>query len=153
MKRLIIPLLLFMLCFSSYAQNSRKEMQDKIKAQKVAFITEKLSLTPQEAQNFWPVYNTFEEATNKIRRSELYKIRSAMKNENLSEKEAHDIIDQFMAIENKMHNVKQQLIKDLKKVIPPQKILKLKAAEDDFNRNLMKTLRDRRQQRMKNKRP
>jgi len=152
MKRLIIPLLLFLLCFSSFAQNGRKEMQEKIKAQKVAFITEKLSLTPQEAQNFWPVYNAFEEATNKIRRSELYKIRSEMKKDNLSEREARDIIDQFLIVEDKMHKAKQQLIVDLKKVLPPQKILMLKVAEDDFNRNLMKTLRDRRQ-RMKKDRP
>lgn len=142
-----------MVCISSYAQSGRKEMQEKIKAQKVAFITEKLDLSSKEAQNFWPVYNAFEEKTNNTRRSDLYKIRTAMKKEDLSEKEANNIIDQLMAVEDKMHNAKQQLIRDLKKVLPPQKIIKLKGAEDAFNRELMKSYRDRRQQRMKKNRP
>ena len=36
------------------------EMFEKIKAEKISFFTEKLSLTPSEAQAFWPVYNEFE---------------------------------------------------------------------------------------------
>ncbi|MCK0178223.1 sensor of ECF-type sigma factor [Flavobacteriaceae bacterium S0862] len=153
MKKIITPLLLLIICFSSYAQRDRKEMQEKIKAQKVAFITDKLDLTSNEAQKFWPVYNAFEEKTNQIRRSDLYKIRSAMKKENLTEKEAQDILVKFMAVEEKMHNAKQQLIKDLGNVISPQKIIKLKIAEDAFNRKLMETYRQRREQRMKNKKP
>ncbi|MCK0109304.1 sensor of ECF-type sigma factor [Flavobacteriaceae bacterium S0825] len=153
MKKIITPLLLLIICFSSYAQRDRKEMQEKIKAQKVAFITDKLDLTSNEAQKFWPVYNAFEERTNQIRRSDLYKIRSVMKKENLTEKEAQDILVKFMAVEEKMHNAKQQLIKDLGNVISPQKIIKLKIAEDAFNRKLMETYRQRREQRMKNKKP
>ena len=30
---------------------------DKIKAEKIAFITAELELTPAEAEKFWPVYN------------------------------------------------------------------------------------------------
>ncbi|WP_347925300.1 sensor of ECF-type sigma factor [Pontimicrobium sp. SW4] len=150
-KRIIIPFFFFLICLSSFAQGGRKEIQEKIKAQKVAFITDKLDLTSNEAQKFWPVYNAFEDKTNQIRRSELYKIRSAMKKENLTEKEAQDILDKFMAVEDKMHNAKQQLIKDLKKVIPAQKIIKLKSAEDAFNRKLMESYRKRHSQRSKNR--
>ena len=50
MKRIITSLLmLFILCFSSFAQSGGKDWRQQIKAQKVAFITEQLSLTPQEA--------------------------------------------------------------------------------------------------------
>ena len=32
---------------------------DKIEALRIAFISQQLNLTPQEAQKFWPVYNQF----------------------------------------------------------------------------------------------
>lgn len=150
-KKIIIPLMLFMLCFSSYAQSG--DWRQQIKAQKVAFITEQLSLTPQEAQKFWPIYNLFEDKINQIRRNDERAIRDAMKKENLTEKEAQDVLNQYLAIENKKHLAKQQLIKDLGNVISPQKIIKLKIAEDAFNRKLMETYRQRREQRMKNKKP
>ena len=152
-KRIITPLMLFIICFSSFAQSGGRDWRQQIKAQKVAFITEQLSLTPQEAQKFWPIYNSFEDKLHQIRRNDERAIRDAMKKENLTEKEAQDIINQFLAVENKTHLAKQQLIKDLGNVIPPQKIIKLKIAEDAFNRKLMESYRKRREQRMKNKRP
>src|SRR6185503_11465850 len=33
--------------------------QEKIKAARIAFITERLGLTPEEAEKFWPVYREF----------------------------------------------------------------------------------------------
>lgn len=153
MKRIITPLLLFILCFSSFAQSGGRDWRQQIKAQKVAFITEQLSLTPQEAQKFWPIYNKFEDNLNQIRRNDERTIRDAMKKEYLTQKEAQDIINQFLAVEEKIHLAKQQLIKDLDKVITPQKIIKLKIAEDAFNRKLMEAYRQRREQRMKNKKP
>ena len=56
MKRYTIYL---MLLFSvlSFAQNNRKI--EKIKAIQVAFISNKLNLTPEEAQKFWPIFNQF----------------------------------------------------------------------------------------------
>jgi len=153
MKRIITPLLLFIICFSSFAQSGSKDWRQQIKAQKVAFITEQLSLTPQEAQKFWPIYNAFEDQLHQIRRNDEKAIRDAMKKEKLTEKEAQDVINQFIAVENKKHLAKQQLIKDLDGVIPPQKIIKLKIAEDAFNRKLMESYRKRREQRLKNKKP
>lgn len=152
-KNIIIPLLLFIICFSSFAQTGGRDWRQQIKTQKVAFITEQLNLTPNEAQKFWPIYNTFEDKLHQIRRNDERAIREAMKKESLTEKEAQDIIDQYLAVENKTHLAKQQLIKDLGKVLSPQKIIKLKIAEDAFNRKLMESYRQRREQHMKNKKP
>ena len=42
----------------SFAQT--KEDLDQIKTLKVAYFTEHLSLTPEEATQFWPIYNLHE---------------------------------------------------------------------------------------------
>jgi len=150
MKRLILPLLLLMLCFSGWSQN-RKENQERIKAQKVAFITERLDLSPKEAQEFWPVYNAFEDKVNSMRRNDLKEVREAMKRGNLSKDEAQKILNQFMAVEDKMHAAKKQLVSDLADILPPQKIIQLKVSEDEFNRRLMKMLEERRNKMQENR--
>ena len=61
-KQLIIVSLLVLITTLNFAQNGQRlnKIKDKINAQKVAYITRELDLTPQEAQQFWPVYNEFE---------------------------------------------------------------------------------------------
>jgi len=150
MKRiltLIICLSLFNIGFSQ----KRGNMHERVKAQKVAFITEKLSLTTEEAQQFWPIYNDFDEKTHDLKRQDLRKIREGMRKDNLSDSEANDLLEQFMAVEDKLHKAKKQLVNDLKGVLPSKKIIALKAAEDAFNRRLMEILKERRQNGKKNR--
>ena len=151
MKRLILPVLLLMMSLASWAQPGERQMQERIKAQKVAFITERLNLSSEEAQKFWPVYNAYEAEINDMRQNDLREVRQAMRRGNLSNKEAQDLLDQFMAVEEEMHEAKKQLVKDLSGILPPQKIIQLKSAEDAFNRKLLEMLKQRREK-MQNRR-
>lgn len=144
MKRLIIPILTLFICFNAYSQRDGK-MHERIRAQKVAFITERLNLSPKEAQMFWPIYNAFEEKVTKIRQNDLKEVRQAMQRGNLTDTEAQQVLDKFMSVEEHLFEAKKQLVKDLRKVIPPQKIIQLKASEDAFNKKLMKMLQQRRE--------
>jgi len=144
-KKILVPLIAFLLCFNAFGQKEYRKNDDRIKAQKVAFITERLSLTAEEAQNFWPIYNAFDEKVHKLRREDMRDLRKSMSNEDLSENEAQKILDKFMDLEESMHQAKKQLVKDLGKAIPPQKIIALKSAEDAFNRMLVNRLKQRRE--------
>ena len=60
-KKVPLILLIGFLVTSISAQRTNQQFDyEKFKSQKIAFITEKLNLTPKEAQEFWPVYNEFE---------------------------------------------------------------------------------------------
>jgi len=83
-------MLTLFICFNAYSQRDGK-MHERIKAQKVAFITERLNLSPEEAQKFWPIYNSFENKANKIRQNDLKEVRQAMQRGNLSDNEAQHI--------------------------------------------------------------
>lgn len=144
MKLLIIPILALFICFNAYSQKDGK-MQERIKAQKVAFITERLDLSSKEAQKFWPIYNAFEDKVTKMRQNDLREVRQAMQKGNLTDSEAQQILDKFMSVEEHLFEAKKQLVKDLRKVIPPQKIIQLKATEDAFNKKLIKILQQRRE--------
>jgi hypothetical protein len=150
MKRIITLLLLLMFCINGWSQN-REKMQERIKAQKVAFITERLDLSSNEAQSFWPIYNDFADRTHAMRQKDLKEIREAMRRGDLSEDESQRLLEKFMQVEDNMHEAKKQLVKDLADVLPPQKIIKLKVAEEAFNRRLMEILKDRKAE-MSNKR-
>ncbi|MFD1064215.1 sensor of ECF-type sigma factor [Winogradskyella litorisediminis] len=151
MKKIITITLLF-IGLISFAQPQRNgQMRDKIKAQKVAFITEKLELTTDEAEKFWPIYNAFEESTYRIKREFFIPIRKQMrKNADISDAQANSFLDEVIKGENQIHRAKQKLLIDLKTAIPARKIIKLKGVEDEFNRELLQKLRDYRAKRKKN---
>lgn len=143
MQRFILIISLLFTLSSVQSQNQR----DKIKAFKIAFITERLDLSSEEAQNFWPIYNAHEEKVENFRKNELREVREAMRRGNLSESDAQNILDKFMAVQDKLHEANKQLVKDLNKVIPPQKIIALKAAEEAFKKVLVEKLKERRERR------
>ena len=148
MKKLI-PILVLLISLSGFAQH-RGKMNERIKAQKTAFITEKLSLTADEAAKFWPIYNAFETNRNKIRSEDLRAIKMKMRNNpDMSDSEADALLEKLVKAENELHHAKLKLVKDLKTAISSKKIIRLKAAEDEFNRLLMKRLKEMHQKREK----
>lgn len=148
MKRLI-PILILLVSFSSFAQRGG-EIQEKIKAQKIAFITDKLELTSKEAQQFWPIYNEYEAKVEKIKSEDLRPLKKEMRQGDVSDKRAVEILEKLLEAETKMHSAKLQLVENLKTVISAKKIIMLKVAEDQFNQKLLdrlKEFRERRQNR------
>ncbi|MFH4967349.1 hypothetical protein V8G61_04005 [Gaetbulibacter sp. M240] len=145
MKTYILAFGFLLLGLGVIAQPNR----DQIRSLKVAFITERLNLTPKEAQEFWPVYNAYDDRMVKIKFEELRGIRRAIKKnvETVDDVEAKILLDNLVNAENKLHEQKVGLIISLKKVISPQKILLLKIAEEDFNRKLFEQFRKKREQR------
>lgn len=143
MKKILFTIVALVFVSQVFAQ--RNINPDRVKAQKVAFITERLDLSSDEAAKFWPIYNAFEDKTNDIRQNDLREVRRAMRQGNLSDSEAQKLLDTFMAAEEKLHQAKKDLVSDLKNVIAPQKIIALKAAEDAFNQRLLQILQQRKE--------
>nr|WP_294778229.1 sensor of ECF-type sigma factor [uncultured Flavobacterium sp.] len=144
-KILIAIVLLFSI--NTFAQGGRlmKEKREQIKAMKVAYITNELSLTPDEAAKFWPLYNAFEEKQQEIRKQKLKGYLDRIDDDsfdNLSEKEAATILTQMESTEEELHQAKKKFVASLKGVLPATKILKLKKAEEGFNRKLLQQYRD-----------
>ena len=141
MKLLKITFLFVLLAsFNLNAQGLFKEKKEKIKALKVAFITDELKLTPDEAAKFWPVYNAFEEKQQSIRRQKLKNYISKIDDDNfgdMTEKDASDLLVQIESSEEEMFLLRKKFITNLKGVLPATKIVKLKRTEEEFNRKLL----------------
>ncbi|MER3376656.1 MAG: hypothetical protein RIM83_18595 [Allomuricauda sp.] len=121
--------------------NAQGPNRDRIKTLKVAFITERVGLTSQEAQEFWPVYNEHEDALEGVRRRERqYRLSSA---QDLSESESAALLDNFLALQTEKHNAHKTFILKIRKIISPKKVLSLLKAEDDFKKRLLQQYRRR----------
>tara|TARA_R110002049_G_scaffold143647_2_gene305839 strand:- start:1191 stop:1637 length:447 start_codon:yes stop_codon:yes gene_type:complete len=133
MKKIILALILLS-SISIFSQSKR----DRIKALKVSFITERLNLTQEEAQKFWPIYNEFDDHYVKIKYNEIKNIKREVKKnmDGLTDEKANELLNKLMEAENKLYKLDVALITKLKKIISPQKIILLKDAEEDFNKKL-----------------
>lgn len=142
MKKTIVILFLCLISFNAFSQN-KEEHDKKIKALKIAFITENLDLTNTEAQKFWPIYNAFEEQMSALR-DESYEIRKTIDYTNLTENQAKQIIDDFKKANAERSRLYDTFISDLLKIISAKKVVLLKKTEDDFKRKMFEEYRNRR---------
>ncbi|MGH2666289.1 sensor of ECF-type sigma factor [Flavobacterium sp.] len=140
----IIPLLLLVLSCGVFAQNTDKRVE-RIKALRIAFISDKLDLSTEEAQKFWPVFNQFDDKQMELQRQKkqlLFKLR----HENISaltDKETAKLMEQDEQLETEIQNNRRQLAKDLQGIIPNQKILMLKQLEIEFKNKLLQQMKNR----------
>ena len=122
-----------------------REKKEQIKSLKVAYITNELNLTPEEAAKFWPLFNAFEDKQQEIRKQKLkgYFDRADNKTiDKLSEKEALSVLSQMESTEDELCQLKKKFVSNLKGVLPATKILKLKKAEEQFSKKLLQQYRD-----------
>ncbi len=145
MKKHTLLTAIFFLFFSFYsqAQFKRKKLS-KIQAYKIGYITEKLNLSEDEAQKFWPIYNDYSKKMRQLHKEERYKIKKRIsKNgdiENISEKDAKDILQKIRSINKKKATLKDLFFDKLSSFLSYKKALTLEVAEHEFKWKIMKKL-------------
>jgi hypothetical protein len=129
MKKYLLILFLALGGFSvAKAQNGGESRAEKIQSLKIAFITQKLQLTPEEAQKFWPVYNQYQ---------------TDVQNLQLNRKDGNVIEN-----EEKLLDIRKKYLSSFEKLIGPQKTNSLFNAERDFRAILIRRLQNHNQQRL-----
>ena len=139
MSKYILSIFLFI---SALTFGQDKQDWEKINALKVAFITEKLSLSTKEAQEFWPVYNEYQEERNVLRQREYHQIKCKINDvESLSNKEAIKLLGEHIQLEEEEEVLEIDFLKKVSKVISAKKTLLLLRSEEEFKRQLIKQYR------------
>lgn len=115
----------------------------EIKAQKSAFITARLELTPEEAQQFWPIYNEFDDKQDVIRKEMRELFRGPVEDAELNETEAAQVLDKGLQLRQREIDLERSYLEKFKKAIGARKTMLLRKAEHDFNREVLRKFRDR----------
>ena len=144
LKIITTAIFLFLLCSSQiiFAQPGGKK-KEQIEALRMAFITNKLELTGKEAQQFWPVYNEYQDKLEALRKTRKMEIRQESgKLETITDQEAEQIIEAELGLRAKEVELNKTYFAKFKQVLSAKKVLKLMRAEEEFKKELIKQLKD-----------
>jgi hypothetical protein len=117
---------------------------DKFKADKIAFFTDALDLTPDEAAVFWPVYNEYDKKKWKLMKERRQFERDLDDNDldKLSEKECIELTKKFSSLPQEDAALNKEYNEKFLKVLPAQKVVKLYITEMDFRHHMLRKYRD-----------
>ncbi|GAB3651114.1 hypothetical protein GCM10028791_19370 [Echinicola sediminis] len=150
MKKIIILAVFSIISITSFAQKEGDKRYDreKLEAAKVAFITQRLDIKPEQATAFWPLYNQFEEN----RRKSHMKLRatSRINEQDLTAEKARELVQEKFKIQQQLLDEEKAFIDKIKDILTPIQIYKLGEADRDFVRHLYKMNRDRKRPREDN---
>lgn len=131
-----------MLCLASagFAQDKSKQEKgdwmEKMKAEKIAYLTNYMDLTSAEAEKFWPVYNQAEKEKREGFRNniESYKALETAINENKSEEEVKTALNNYLSAQNNGCEIDKKYANKYREILPEQKVAKLYLGEEKFRR-------------------
>jgi len=121
----------------------QQDKRDQLKAIKSSRIAAALNLSTTESQKFWPIYLQCEGKTSDIE-EKMAVLKNKLSDKNidaLTQREAVLYESQLQYDEEEIFTLRKKMIADLKVIIGPKKILKLKMAEDDFTKLLVKKIK------------
>lgn len=138
MKRWMLLSLIGIFAHSAFAQAP----PEKVKQMKIAFYNERLALTEQEKNVFWPLYEQFEKERRQLLKS---KVNAAIDNRNLesmSTAELNQYIESLLEIREKEAALQRRYMTEFRKVLPLVKVARLVTLEEEFRLYLMRTARE-----------
>jgi hypothetical protein len=115
--------------------------REKIKAARIGLITQRLGLTPEQAEKFWPIYNEFA-----AKRQELVKeYRQAERNSPKGDpKQQEALVNLGLKLKQDELSLEKEYSSKMLNVISAQQILNLRQAERDFRKIILNQLQQRR---------
>ena len=117
---------------------------EQIQIERIAYFTEKIGLTAEEAQIFWPVYN---EMDNK--RTALFEERAAIirkfmdESATMNDKQIDEHLNRLVAIQQQEMALQGEYDAKFRKVLSARKVMNLYVAEMGFRNYLLQTMRNR----------
>ncbi len=139
---------LYFITFVIFAINSAAQGYDidkleRLNAQKIAFFTQKLQLTSDEAERFWPVYNEYQKKKNEIqlnrkKSSEYFRLNYGTMTDNEIEK----VSDEYVSFNKAESDILLEYHQKFKEILPIKKVMRLYQAEVQYKGILLRQIRN-----------
>lgn len=142
MKRLLLIALLLVSGTAAFSQG-RGEARERLEAARIAIITERLSLTPEQAQKFWPVFNEFEEKRKAIRK-DMHESNRNLQMDNMTDAEAEKLLAKWMETRQDELKLEAEYIDKFNEILSARQVLALISVEDELRRRMLRRLNERR---------
>ncbi len=140
MKKMLV-LLLSMAFGSVFAQEGPSpEALKKIEAARIALISERLALSPEQAEKFWPIYREYGDRRKEISR-EFNRARKSFNPNQATEDENKQMLEMATRVKEQQLNLEKEYSSRILKVITTRQLNNLRKAESDFKEILLKRIR------------
>ncbi len=122
------------------------ERKEAIEARKISYITRKLSLTPEQAREFWPIYNEYTEKVENL--SESFRVQQDQlpRPEEMNQEEAAQYVEAELARFEDAAALRREYAEKMGDVISIQQVALLLDAERSFHRMLFREAQRRHRQ-------
>lgn len=127
-------------------QEKRKfPTKEELQSQKIAFFTQELDLTPEEAQKFWPVYNEGSKKLHSARKqinTSLKELNNALKGEEqISDAQIKSLMGNYFKACEEEIEIQAEMFEKISKIVPVEKAAKVFSLEERFRVMLIRQLR------------
>ncbi|MFW5962930.1 MAG: hypothetical protein ACOCRW_00915 [Bacteroidota bacterium] len=124
-------------------EDKNQSIREQIQTEKIAFFTEKIGLTMQEAEKFWPVYNEYWDKKNKIDEEREKSMNAYLNNpEIFSRKEIEELVDNYVDYRMQKAELLKEYHKKFKEVLPVEKVVRVYVADYDFKAYLLNKIKN-----------
>jgi len=150
--KLIYTGLILLACTLSFAQQgdergkNRQEELERLKAARVAFLSNRLQLDVNTAQKFWPIFNEYEtkkEALGKKYNEQKKVLVSESGWRNMSDTNADKMLDIYLDQKQAELDLEKEYLTRFNKVLDKGQIWMVIRIDSYFRRSLMKRISDR----------
>ena len=111
---------------------------NRIEEVREQYVGQRLNLTPEEGQKFWPVYRRYQAALKEIRRKKRLNNSNAQAN-------GTEQIQRELYYESELVNTRKFYTDEFLKMLPPDKVSAIFKSEREFTDELIKQLSERNQ--------
>jgi hypothetical protein len=153
MKKIVITIIAFCFTFGAFAQQEPEQTKqqketaryEQVLSAKIAFFTTAMSLTPKEAETFWPVYNKFwKEREASHRRIQVYLkvINKLLAGEKPTiDNELKKMLDLYINNISAEGVIQKKYYDEFLKILSVDQVARLYKAEEDFRMQMIHQLR------------
>lgn len=140
MKKLGLVLMTFLLIGGSLVAqgkpNDKKMTKEEKEAKMIGYLTEKLSLTSEEAEEFWPVFKSMKEelkANHKDFKED--KPEKDVKIDEMTDEEVIELLEKGFSMRQKDLDIKKSYNQKFINIIGPKRTAKLYHLEKEFKKS------------------
>ena len=119
-----------------FGEGRKGQRLGQLENAKIAFITNRVSLTQEQAQKFWPLYNEFSARRRELNRSGRLLRRDVT--DGMTDQQIRENFNQAFAMRQQELNLEKDYFDKFQKVIALRQVVQLFQAERDFTKEVIK---------------
>lgn len=144
MKKLTLTILI-VLTFTVFGYGQNVSAREKIESARIALITERLGLNPEQAEKFWPLYNEFRQKNESLKK-EYEAAKAQIDPQTATDDEKRKLLNLGLSLKERKVDLERDYSQKMLRIISAQQMMSLRKAEDDFRRMILEQLQKRRLQ-------